>query len=1003
MISELTDFLNTALADGSMGYAGPRVWVWKNECAVVDFIIRKAKFGFNLTPVEKGLCDLDFVPRNKGLVHILSDSKWSAKQNLARSVTPDDAWAQITEFVAKLRLPEGRQTVGPAVKPAVGQAVRPLPATSLPRVGVLTLPLNRNFGGNIQAFAMTDTLARLGVQPVLLDRRMAKGATGNSTGNPGLADSIALPKAPMNTRFLDRNIAQISTPLSSSEDLNNAVEQFGLGAIIVGSDQVWRPKYAKDLLRDFFFDAVPDGPVRRISYAASFGSDRWEYSAGHQAMARNALKKFDAVSCREDIGARMCREHLDIEATHVLDPTLLVPPQRYEQITAPLGVLPSSGQIVTYVLDKNKASDELIDQTSRRLGLSAFTTSGEAYASQNPLAGNAPNNSPERWIAAIAQAGLVVTDSFHGMVFSIIFNRPFVAFANRARGTARFTSLLNSLSLQDRLVMAGDTPDIDALLQPVDWDSVNALLDQARTGSLDFLRRSLGLPENTAISLPDAVPVAAASAGISAKTADLPVLCTGCGACASEIGPDASMEWDENGFLVPVAPGGKIPAAALKVCPFNPSFDALDEDVLGGKFLGTAAKYHPEAGHYEAAFIGHSIEYRDTSSSGGVATWVFEKLLRNRHADAIFVVKGDAEGGYSYQMFSDVDDIKAISKTRYYPVTLADLYGKISGVEGKVAVCGVACFVKSVRLKQTFHPELADKISFIIGIICGGLKSSHYTDYLAGAASIRGPYRDADYRVKNPKSNALDYSFSAMDKDGVQKKVRMAPLGDMWGSGLFKAKACDFCSDVTTELADLSLGDAWLPEYIRDGMGSSVVVARSALALSMINEGIAAQELTLGEVKVDRVIKSQQGGFDHKRRTLKFRVAAAQQRAGYLVPHVRARVLTPVSAAEAIVQVLRERVRAKSHIYWPDTKSTPVFDRRMNSSRNLLHKVTRMRKKNYAEIERAASAFLEYPVKHQNLQGDLVSLRPIMRWMRKEIAASRISLDQVKAVVDIRQ
>lgn len=988
MISELTDYLNTVLAEGSIGSARPRVWVWKNECAVVDFIIRKAKFGFNLTPAGKGLCDLDFVPRNKGLVHILSDGKWADKHNLARSITPEDAWAQITEIVTKLSQTESKPEA------------KSIPVTSLPRVGVLTLPLNRNFGGNIQAFALTDALYRLGVQPVLLDRRLAKGATGSSTKNPGLAHSIALPKAPMNTRFLDQNIGQISTPLSSSEDINRAIEEFDLTSVIVGSDQVWRPKYAKGLLRDFFFGGVPDGSVRRISYAASFGSDRWEYSAEHQGMARKALEKFDAVSCREDIGVRMCRDHLGVEATHVLDPTLLVPSERYDQITAPLGVLPSSGQIVTYVLDKNKATDQLIDQASQRLDLSAFMTSGEAYASQNPLAGNTPNNSPERWIAAIAQAGLVVTDSFHGMVFSIIFNRPFIAFANRARGTARFTSLLNSLSLQDRLVMAGDPPDLEALLKPIDWDSVNALLDEARIKSLDFLRRSLDLPVTTPSRLPDAAPVATSSVGRLPQAADLPVLCTGCGACASEIGPDAVMQWDESGFLAPVVSGGKIPSAALKVCPFNPSIDALDEDVLGEKFLGTAAKYHPEAGHYEAAFIGHSVEYRDTSSSGGVATWVFEQLLRKKHVDSLFVVKGDIEGGYSYQIFSDAEDIKAISKTRYYPVTLADLYEKIAKVDGKVAVCGVACFVKSIRLKQTLHPALAKKISFIVGIICGGLKSKYYTDYLAGSASIKGPFRNADYRVKNPKSNALDYSFAAEDEDGVQKKVRMAPLGDMWGSGLFKAKACDFCSDVTTELADLSLGDAWLPEYIRDGMGSSVVVARSALALSLVKEGIAAQELTLGEVKVDRVVKSQQGGFDHKRSTLKFRVSAAKQRAEYLVPHVRSRVLTPVSAAEAIVQILRERVRAKSHIYWLDTKNSSIFNRRMSGSRNILHQVTRMRKKNYTEIERAASAFLKHPMEHQNLQGDLVSLTPIMRWMRKEIAASRISLDQIKAVID---
>ena len=173
----------------------------------------------------------------------------------------------------------------------------------------------------------------------------------------------------------------------------------------------------------------------------------------------------------------------------------------------------------------------------------------------------------------------------------------------------------------------------------------------------------------------------------------------------------------------------------------------------------------------------------------------------------------------------------------------------------------------------------------------------------------------------------------------------MRPLGDMWGSGLFKNKACDYCTDVLTELGDISLGDAWLPEYNKDGMGNSVIVTRSALADQIIQQGIASGNLEIEEVPIEAVIRSQSGGLNHKQNALMFRRWMMSTYSDLKVPHYRTRVEKEVAASDMIVQILRERVRSKSLTYWAERPNLKAFNNRMRSSRRLLADATAARRK----------------------------------------------------------
>ncbi|CAM3644601.1 Coenzyme F420 hydrogenase/dehydrogenase, beta subunit C-terminal domain [Flavobacterium gelidilacus] len=419
-------------------------------------------------------------------------------------------------------------------------------------------------------------------------------------------------------------------------------------------------------------------------------------------------------------------------------------------------------------------------------------------------------------------------------------------------------------------------------------------------------------------------------------------LCTGCGICISESSGKLKMDWNDHGFLTPKPIGhlNDSDSDAVKVCPFNPQPEenVKDEDNLATIFLNKSKHLDEKIGRYENIYVGYSDKFRSSSSSGGLATYIFEQLLEQNIVQNLFIVK-EVNGTYEYQWFSDFKQIKLISKTRYLPVTMENLFKEIDSKEGKVAVSGVACFIKAIRLKQYYHPHYKVKIPFLVGIICGGLKSKFFTDYLAQKAGITSSYRKQDYRIKDPNSTAPDYSFGAFNDEKELKKVRMVEVGDMWGSGLFKSNACDFCDDVTTELADISLGDAWLNPYAQEGLGNSVIVTRSTSADNLIKNGISKGDLSIGELSLNLFKQSQLSSFYHRQDALKYRVDNIRKHKK-IIPSVRSKFFTSIPIYFKIVQKHRMIVRKKSLSTWKLTRNKTAFDNLMKPFKTKLQKHT---------------------------------------------------------------
>ncbi len=264
-------------------------------------------------------------------------------------------------------------------------------------------------------------------------------------------------------------------------------------AFIVGSDQVWRGQYARTIesLPFMFLDfATTEQRRNSIAYSASFGSDTWEGTPEETAECARLLREFKAVSVREHSGIQICREVFGVDAVQMPDPTLLLNKADYDQLIREWHTSSHSQPfLATYLLDNNPEKQAL----TRRLSQSMrWETQALLHVAGAPkLIDRVPLSIPQ-WLRFIRDSECLLTDSFHGCVFAIIFNKPFICLGNAQRGTARFESLLGTFGLLERMVV---NPDVEQILKlastPIDWDRVNSIHNSEQKRAFDFLKNNL--------------------------------------------------------------------------------------------------------------------------------------------------------------------------------------------------------------------------------------------------------------------------------------------------------------------------------------------------------------------------------------------------------------------------------------------------------------------------------------------------------------------------------
>lgn len=377
------------------------------------------------------------------------------------------------------------------------------------KIGHLTLPLTLNYGGILQAYALQQILKRKGHSVSLIHR---SGKDKSSTYNYLITilkrtilkyvfrrKLIVFLEYKRKKRYyqLCQNIAPfVDNNFLKTEAIHSSKEfdkllSYNFDAFIVGSDQVWRPDYTPKV-ENYFFDFLHDDFAgKRVSYAASFGVSDWLYSEEETSTCERLLAKFDAVSVRESSGVDMCKNYFNIEAKHVLDPTMLLEKEDYLRIIDSTKDKHLNVQLLVYVLDTSPKIREIISNISSSKNLVAYSFPMDSLK-DNSLDTQKSLPSVENWLHSFHTAKLVITDSFHGTVFSIIFNKPFIVLSNSERGLSRISSLLNTFHLNDRLLTKDNTQDFDLLTNTdINWNLVNEILVKKRTECIEYLTNSL--------------------------------------------------------------------------------------------------------------------------------------------------------------------------------------------------------------------------------------------------------------------------------------------------------------------------------------------------------------------------------------------------------------------------------------------------------------------------------------------------------------------------------
>lgn len=368
--------------------------------------------------------------------------------------------------------------------------------------------------------------------------------------------------------------------------------------------------------------------------------------------------------------------------------------------------------------------------------------------------------------------------------------------------------------------------------------------------------------------------------------------CIGCGVCATL--PDAPlvMKLDAYGRYVATlalpedqSRSDASSNAYLATCPF--SGVSANEDEIAGDAYGELCTYHDRIGYYLDTYAGYVIEgeFRARGSSGGMGTWVLSELFRQDLVDyVVHVQQHTSEDGmlFKFEISSGLEEIYRGAKSRYYPVEMSDVIQQIRAQPGRYAIVGVPCFIKAVRLLAKTDAVVCDRITFCIGLVCGHLKSTQFADMFAWQCDIPpGQLQAINFRKKLPGRNANRYGIEVVGtKDGKQISVTKPNnefFGFLWGHGFFKYQACDYCDDVLAETADMTVGDAWLPEYVEESQGTNVLVIRHPILQTIVQQAQDAGRLHLDKISPQQVAQSQDAGLRHRREGLAYRLYMQDQ------------------------------------------------------------------------------------------------------------------------------
>lgn len=789
------------------------------------------------------------------------------------------------------------------------------------KIGILTLfQGNRNWGGALQAYALKTLLesnyadARVDLllyrdgYSVVYPNRWRQMAQYTPLeiirqGRKRLAWRREAPR--LQARLQTRNLLFVrfeqacitNTRQYTSDNLMNAAREYD--CLICGSDQIWNPNVARP---GFFLTTVAHECVK-IAYAASIA--REGLSLRERAVMMPLIARFDAISVREKTAKVMLESDLPPghPVVEALDPALMLPRAQWEALIRDIPPMAEKYALAFFFADSLKARRR-IGAYCEANGLALKTI---PFAAQQYIATDDQGDGerqydvgPREFVRLLHDAQCVFTDSFHGAVFSILFQKPFCVF-ERDRQTkvsknVRLYDLLEKFGLSGRLIDDGDR--LDAVMrQPIDFGPVQTILHEQRERSLAFLTGAIS--KATGSDMAYVPQTAAKQATVASLSRDE---CVGCGACAAVCPAQAiAMQPDAEGFAYPA-----LAAESCTRCGL-----CLRQCV--GLRQRRAAQGEPKA--YLA--FHRRADIRKQSSSGGLFYALASNVLAK--GGAVYGAALDETFCVRHIRAASEADVRRLMASKYVQSDLGAVYAPMledlkAGVP--VLFCGTPCQVGAMR---RFVRQMPENQPLFVDFVCHGVPSPEvwqsYLRYLRRKGGI------ASVQFRSKEKGWHDYHFAVQYRVGKRRahSHERDPYMRAFLSNRNLRPSCYACAwKGDRSEADITLADAWKieKEYPAwaDDRGTSLLLVHTeqgAAACGEMAAQVAMRETDCGQWRewnpsMVRTAPEPAGRRDFFRAFLASETVAFWRRQSRMPLKMRARCLLKAIARKAgLSRVLR--------------------------------------------------------------------------------------------------
>lgn len=365
------------------------------------------------------------------------------------------------------------------------------------KIGVLTFHFAHNYGAMLQAYALIMKLQSLGFDAEVIDYRLPciydnhekktffQFFKKNCRYNNWFIAALKTIKNYWKNRFRGKRWELFETFyndfIPKSERVFNVLNACSYDAIIYGSDQIWNSKLTEGLQPVYFADGIPKS-VKKIAYAASCGTNSIDKS--DQELFKKLINNFDTVSVREMDFSFYLRRLMSINVPVVIDPIFLLKKEEWKSIC-------NKDEQDEYALIYSfNEDDKFYNVVNRFIEMCPVRIVAIKYKFDPCLKGveQKTNVGPLQFVNLIMNAKYVITNSFHGTAFSLLFEKNFITIRPMVFA-GRLDSLLNLFCLVDRIVDKDD--DIKKLEVPIDYEKVRQKIDEFRNKSVLFLRENL--------------------------------------------------------------------------------------------------------------------------------------------------------------------------------------------------------------------------------------------------------------------------------------------------------------------------------------------------------------------------------------------------------------------------------------------------------------------------------------------------------------------------------